>query len=77
MYHKFGLERNEISKRALKYLIISLAVAYAANNIPQNKMNKQEVTMIAITAACMFAIVDMYAPTVSNKTTLTVNRNRC
>lgn len=77
MNHKFGLESNEIFKRTFKYLIVALAVAFAANNIPQYKMELQEVAMISITAACVFAIVDMYAPTVSNTTTLTVNKQKC
>ena len=72
-------ERQEIIKRTFKYLIVALAVGFAANNIPaqENKLSLKEVTMIAITAACIFAIVDLYAPTVSNRTILTISKNKC
>lgn len=74
MNYKFGLDKREICKRSLKYLIIALVVAFAANNIPRNKIETREVVMIAVTAACIFAIVDMYAPTVSNNTTVVMNK---
>jgi len=77
MNYKFGLDSNEILKRSIKYLIVALIVALAANNIPKNKINTQEAVIISITAACTFAIVDMYAPTVTNKTTLIVNKEKC
>lgn len=77
MNHRFGLESKEICKRTIKYLMVALAVAFAANNIPNNKISMQEVVIISITGACVFAIVDMYAPTVSNTTTLTVNKQKC
>jgi hypothetical protein len=51
-------------------------VALASNNIPENKINLNETLIISITAACTFAIVDMYAPTVSNTTTLNINKKK-
>ena len=62
--NKFGFNTAEMCKRASKYIIVAIAVAFATNNIPESKMNLQEIIMIAIIAACSFAIVDMYAPSV-------------
>ena len=41
------------------------AVALAARYIPSEKIDIREVAMIAFTAACVFAILDMYAPSIS------------
>ena len=70
---RFGFNQTEIVKRAFKYILIAVAVAFAANNIPQNKLSSQEIVMISIVAACMFAIVDLYAPSVYNITTVTLS----
>lgn len=62
MYQKYSLEKNEVCKRVLKYLIVALAVAFASNNIPEKAINIRDIAMIAMTASCVFAIVDMYSP---------------
>ena len=54
----------EITKRALKYLIEGLAVAVAAYLFPRKKMDLTEILTIALTASTVFAILDMYAPSV-------------
>jgi hypothetical protein len=62
-----NLEIAEIARRALKYLIEGTAVALAAYYIPQGKrLSFEEITMIAVTAAATFAILDMYTPSISN-----------
>ena len=48
------------------HLIEGGAVAVAAYYIPKKKMNIEEIVMIAITAAATFALLDMYAPSISN-----------
>ena len=50
----------------VKYLLEGLAVAAAAYYIPQKTANLQEIGMIAVTAAAMFAILDLFAPAVSS-----------
>ena len=62
---KFELDISEIIKRAVKYLLEGGAVALAARYIPSEKIDVREVAAIAFTAACVFAILDMYAPSVS------------
>ena len=59
-----GLNMQEILARAIKYIVEGGAVAVAAYFIPRKKMNVQEIVMIALTAAAVFAILDLYAPAV-------------
>jgi len=63
LHQSFNLQ--EILKRAIKYLIEGTAVAVAAFFIPKNQPKLDEVLMIAITAAATFALLDLYAPSVS------------
>ena len=49
----------------MKYLLEGLAVAAAAYYIPQKTANLKEIVMIALTAAAVFAILDQFAPAVS------------
>ena len=57
---------QEVIKRAVKYLIEGGAVAVAAYYIPKKQMKIEEIVMIAITAAATFALLDLYAPSISN-----------
>lgn len=59
-----GLDIQDMFTRALKYIVEGGAVAVAAFFIPRKKMNLQEIAMIALTAAAVFAILDLYAPSV-------------
>ena len=59
-----AVDIGEVLKRAVKYLIEGLAVGVAAYFIPTKKMNLEEVLMIAVTAAAVFALLDMYAPSI-------------
>ena len=62
------LDLGEVVKRAIKYLVEGLAVALAAFYIPRKQMNPQDIAMIAITAAAVFAILDLYAPAIGAAT---------
>ena len=59
-----GFNFQEIISRAIKYVVEGGAVAVAAYFIPRRRMNLQEIVMIALTAAAVFAILDLYAPAV-------------
>lgn len=61
-----GLDLSTIFSRAIKYLVEGLAVALAAYFIPRRSMDLGEVAMIAVTAAAVFAILDLYAPTAAS-----------
>lgn len=55
----------EMTFRFFKYLIEGLAVAIAAYYLPRNRsLGIDEVTMIAITAAATFALLDMFSPSI-------------
>lgn len=64
MQRSSGLDLSEILARVIKYIVEGGAVAVAAYFIPRKKMNLQEIIMIALTAAAVFAILDLYAPAV-------------
>lgn len=76
MNHHFEYNLIEIFKKTFKYLIITLSVAFAANNIPKQKLDPKEILLISIVAGCVFAIIDMFAPSISNKTIITVNKKK-
>ena len=66
MTNHYDFDLQEALRRAVKYLVEGAAVAVAAYYIPKRKMNLEEVAMIAVTGAATFAILDMYAPVVSD-----------
>ena len=54
---------GELVKRAIKYLVEGLMVAIAAYVIPKGKgLSLEEVSLIALTAAATFSILDTYIP---------------
>jgi hypothetical protein len=55
---------GEFVSRALKYLLEGLAVAAAAVFIPKKALPMDEVAILALTAAAVFAILDVLAPSV-------------
>ena len=57
-----------VLQRATKYIIQGFAVALAAYYIPQRVMNLTEITAIAITAAAIFAVLDVLAPAIGGYT---------
>lgn len=55
----------EFVKRLLKYLVEGIVVAIAAYTIPQKKLNLQDIAIIGLSAAATFALLDLFAPTIS------------
>ena len=54
---------GNVARRACKYLIVGIVVGLAAYYIPKSRrLEYEEVAMIAITAAAIFAILDIYTP---------------
>jgi ABC-type Co2+ transport system permease subunit len=53
---------NELVKRAIKYIIEGLAVALVALLIPRKQLNVEEIVIIALTAAAVFSILDVFIP---------------
>lgn len=56
------LNLNELVTRIVKYLVEGLMVAIAAFAIPKRSLNLEEISLIALTAAATFAILDTYVP---------------
>lgn len=63
-----GINAWEILGRIIKYVVEGGAVAVAAYVIPRKKLDVKDVIMIALTAAAVFAILDLYAPAVGMAT---------
>lgn len=62
-----AFDLQEVLKRAVKYLIEGIAVAVAAYYIsPNGRRSIEEIGGIAFTAAATFALLDLYAPSISN-----------
>jgi len=60
-----GMDLQDILRRVIKYLVEGFAVAVAAYVIPKKKMAISEVAIIGLTAAAIFALLDLFAPRVS------------
>ena len=68
--HTSGLNVKHFFLRLAKYIVEGLAVAVACWIIPSKKSRPswKEVAMIAVTAAAVFAILDLFAPSISKAT---------
>ena len=61
-----GISMGELLTRAVKYALEGLAVAVAAYLVPGKKLRVEEIGMLALTALAVFAILDIYAPSVGS-----------
>jgi ABC-type Co2+ transport system permease subunit len=61
-----GISVGDLVTRAIKYLLEGLAVAVAAYLIPGKKLRMEEIGTLALTALAVFAILDIYAPSVGS-----------
>ena len=59
---------NELVKRAIKYLIEGLVVGICAMLIPKKPLSVEEVMIIALTAAAVFSILDVFIPAMGDST---------
>jgi len=61
------IDVGEVVTRAIKYVLQGLVVSVAAYLIPnKNRVLKmEEVVMLGLTAAAVFAVLDMFAPSVA------------
>jgi len=60
-----NLNQDEIIKRSFKYFIEWFAIALALKFIPSQQLNIKDILMVSIVGAVVFAILDMYSPSVS------------
>jgi ABC-type Co2+ transport system permease subunit len=57
---------RELMKRVVKYLVEGIMVALAALVIPTQRLNMNEITLLALTAAATFSILDTFIPTMGS-----------
>lgn len=61
-----NFDLSEVATRTLKYIVEGVLVAVAAFLIPQGKPKMEEIVMLGLTAAAVFAVLDMVAPATGN-----------
>lgn len=61
-----GISIGDLVTRGIKYALEGLAVAVAAYLIPGKKLKLEEIGMLALTALAVFAILDIYAPSIGS-----------
>jgi len=61
-----GIDIPDLVKRLVKYALEGLAVAIACWLLPGKKLRVEEIGTIALTALAVFAILDIYAPSVGS-----------
>jgi ABC-type Co2+ transport system permease subunit len=59
---------RELMKRVIKYLVEGIMVALAALVIPTQRLNMNEITLLALTAAATFSILDTFIPSMGAST---------
>mgnify|MGYP000261251459 FL=1 len=59
---------GELFKRAIKYIVEGIVVALAAYVIPKQKLNVEEVVVVALVAAATFAVLDTFIPSMGATT---------
>lgn len=60
-----GLALSEVFVRLVKYIIEGLAVALVAYLTLKNKSTPKEILILGVTAAFIFAVLDMFSPAVA------------
>lgn len=62
----YSFDFNEALTRMIKYALEGLAVGIVAYILPNAKLQPSEIIFIALTAACVFSILDLIAPAMSS-----------
>jgi hypothetical protein len=57
---------QEVVKRVIKYLVEGLIVAVACAALPQKSLKFDEISIIALTAAATFSVLDTFLPTMAD-----------
>lgn len=64
-YGSFNWDTKEILKRAIKYLLEGIAVAFVAIFFLRKRLDIADILKLGITAAFVFAILDTFSPTIA------------
>lgn len=60
----YTFDTNELFTRLVKYLMEGLVVGIVAAVLPSKSLSVQEILLLALTAASIFAILDLVAPAI-------------
>lgn len=70
-----NINNREVIRRLFKYALMLIVVGFAAYSVPPCKISAMEVSLIALSAATVFCVLDMTMPTISIKTSSDENKN--
>jgi hypothetical protein len=56
---------TEVVNRVVKYLVEGLVIAAIALFLPKQSLRLNEVVMLAVTAAAVFAVLDLVSPSIA------------
>lgn len=65
MAAEYSFDLWEALVRLLKYVFQGLVIALVAYILPAKKLASSEILGLALTAACVFSILDLLAPAIS------------
>jgi hypothetical protein len=65
MSNGYSFDLWEALVRILKYAFEGIIVALVAIILPKSKLQWSEIWMLGLTAACVFSILDLLAPSIS------------
>lgn len=60
----YSFDTQEMFTRLVKYLMEGLVVGIVAAILPSKSLNFQEILFLALTAASIFALLDLVAPSI-------------
>jgi ABC-type Co2+ transport system permease subunit len=63
---EYSFDYQEMFTRVVKYLIEGLVVGIVASILPEKPLSMDKVVLLGLTAAAMFSILDLVAPSISS-----------
>ena len=60
-------ESKNLLKKVVKYFLLFIVVLISSHSIPIQQLDISESFMIGVSAACTFAVLDLYSPVVCYK----------
>ena len=62
---EYTFDTQEMFTRIVKYLIEGLVVGLVASILPEKPLSLDKIVLLGLTAAAMFSILDLVAPSIS------------
>jgi ABC-type Co2+ transport system permease subunit len=62
---EYSFNMQEMFTRIVKYLIEGLVVGIVASILPEKPLSLDKIVLLGVTAAAMFSILDLVAPSIS------------